>query len=201
MLFTYSAAIVGAFLAIYALLTRPRATLLRAVGGAAAGGVGALAVLSLTLGFDPFAVSSATRRFNSALPPCPEPPPPGTGPCALQRSTGYWIFGAPAGWLTFAGVPIVALGTRALFGGRWRYVVALALPNAVLYLLPHDVTGLLPGELERTVLWAVPFAAASAGAVVARLGARRSVRALAAGFALLAAGQTIAIEALYRTGW
>jgi hypothetical protein len=199
--FTYSAAIVAAFLGLYALLTRRRATVLRTLAGATAGGLGMLAVLSLALGFDPFAVSTATREFNAALPPCPDPVPRGSPPCALPRPYWFWLAGSPAGWLTLAGVPIAGLGLRALFVERSRLLVALIVPNLVLYVLPHDVTGLVAGELERTVLWAVPFTAVAAGAALARASGERYRRALTVGLTLVGAGQAIAIEALYRTGW
>ena len=200
-LFTYSAAIVAAFLGLYAIFTRRRATVVRVLAGATAGGLGALAVLFLALGFDPFAVSTTTREFNSALPPCPDPITLGTGPCALPRPYGYWLAGSPAGWLTLAGVPVAGLGLRALFAERSRLLIAIILPNVILYVLPRDVTGLLPGELERTVLWAVPFTVVAAGVGLARAAGGRSGRVLTVGIALFAAGQAIAIEALYRTGW
>ncbi|MGH2785343.1 MAG: glycosyltransferase family 39 protein [Actinomycetota bacterium] len=201
MFFTYSAAIVGAFLGLYAILTKPRATVVRVLGGATAGGLGALALLYVALGFDPFATSTGTRRFNAALGPCPDPPPPGTGPCTLPRSYRYWLAGAPAGWLTLAGVPLAALSLRELIAGRSRFLAAMILPNLVLYVLPRDVTGLLAGELERTVLWAYPFVAAAVAPTLERVSGERAGRALIVALALCGAAQAITIEGLYRTGW
>ena len=201
MLLTFSTGIVAAFLGLYAILTRPRGTALRALLGAAAGGLVALAVLRVAIGFDPVAASSATRQLFAGLPPCPPVPGPGTGLCHLQRPYLYWLAGAPAAWLTFAGVALTGLGLRELVGGHRRYLVALALPPAILYALPRSVTGLFPGELERTVLYAFPFVAVSAGAALARLTDERGARVLTVALILLAGAQTIALEALYRTGW
>ncbi len=201
MLFTFSTGIVAASLGLYAILTRPRKTALRVLFGATAGGLAALALMRVAIGFDPVAASSATRHLFAGLPPCPPNPGPGTGPCYLQRPYLYWLAGAPAAWLTFAGVALAGLGLRELFGRSRRYLIALAVPPAILYALPRSATGLFPGELERTVLYAFPFVAVAAGAALARLTSERGARVLTVVLVLLAGGQTIVLEALYRTGW
>lgn len=193
---TYAVGFVALFGVLLALGSRSRKDAARILGLALLGGLIALITLRLLAGYDLFASYAAYRD-------------PLRERIALRVATGrdrpyaYWLFGGPAGWLIFAGLPIATLALRELLVERPRYLVALLAPLAAYYALPAQVSLLIPGELERTLLFTYPVAACAAGAALSRWergsGPSRS-RALAA-LVGVAAAQTIVLESLYVMRW
>jgi hypothetical protein len=160
----------GSLLAMAAALAaafrlRPVRLLAVSLLAAGAGGLLAIGVLRIGLGYDLLACYAAV---------------PGLG---LQpRPAWYWAVGAPMAYLITAGVGLASLGLIAIF--RYRP----ALPTALLVLLlgwanlPPAMTRLYPGEVERTWLFSLPLLAAAAGAAYVDWERRsRTVRWLGAG--------------------
>lgn len=141
---------------------RPKelATLL---GAAAAGGLVVLLAAQLLLGFDLWGTYDALLRPRRAYDP-------------------YWIFGSPAAFLMWAGLPLAALGVPGLFDKvrrePWRLLPLLLVLIMVFWAtLPSYVTKLRPGEVERTWAFLYPLLAAAAGLVVDRWTRPRPARA------------------------
>jgi hypothetical protein len=180
---TYAVGFVAGFAVIYAFLASPRRRALRTLTLAGLGAVAMLALLKVALGFDVVASYRASYRAV---------------PNENDRSYWYWLFGNIAVWLTFAGVAIAGLSTRE-FLTRWpRYLIALYVPIMI-----ANVTRIFPAETERIGMFAYPFIAAAAGIALTRwedeTGGRRP-RVLAA-LVVVAALQTILLEALYYNFW
>lgn len=178
-------------LGIYALVTRPFRLVLRWTLGAAAGVVVALLTLRLALGFD---LLRAYRASYDLLQFWQDSVKPGVP----TRSYTYWIFGNVGAWLTFAGLPIAALGLREMFLKRPAYLLAVFAP---LFLL--DFSRFLSAETERIAQFAFPFMAVGAAAAFVRWeetsgSGRRGVLAALVVFAAL---QTVLLESLYHIYW
>jgi hypothetical protein len=157
----------GAFLVSYALalaplwaaLTAGRRGGLRIALASAAAGVVALALLALTLGYDPVDAVRATRDAYLR----------GVGG---RRPERYWIYGGPAAFLFMLG-PLLA--ERFLAGVERATAGARALV-ATIFLAA--LSGVMEAEIERIWQFAVPFAAVAAAPLV------RSRRWLTVGLAL-----------------
>ncbi len=180
---TYAIAFILVFAVLYALFTRGIRGSIAPLAVAGLGLLVALLLLRLVLGYDVV----ASYRVSYSLVANEN-----------DRSYIYWIFGNPAVWLTFAGLPIAALSVRELIFERPLYLIALFTP-----LLVADLTRIFPAETERIGQFAYPFIATAAGSALARWeersGARRPV--IIASLVLFAALQTIALEALYYNYW
>jgi hypothetical protein len=189
---TYGASFVAMFGVLYAFRSKRARDAVRALLVAAAGGVAALLTLWAVFGFDLFATYGgnfeALARYSGA------------------RNHLYWMFGTVAAWLIFAGLPIAALGVRETVTRRPWYLLSLLIPLIVFYALPADVTRIIPGETERTLQFAYPFAAAAAAVWLTRRErespdrARTAPRTIAVVVAMTAV-QSIALEAVYHTFW
>jgi methylthioxylose transferase len=180
---TYAAGFILVFAVLYALMTRGFRRSLAPLGLAAGGVVAALLAMRVALGFDLWASYHASYALV---------------PNENDRSYLYWIFGNPAVWLTFAGLPIAAFALRELVFERPRLLLALFLP-----LLLADVTRIFPAETERIGQFAYPFLTAAAAAAYVRWEGSSDRRrpAVLAGLIAFAALQAIALEALYFTYW
>jgi dolichyl-phosphate-mannose-protein mannosyltransferase len=179
---TYAVLFVAAFAFIYALFARPWKEAIRSLAYAAIGGVLALLVLRLALGFDFIA------SYRASLFVVPH----------TKRSYLYWIFGNPATWLTFAGVPIAAFALRELFFKRPAWLLTFLAP-----LLVADLTKIFPGETERIGQFATPFIAAAAAAALVRweTTSGRKRPGLIALLVVITATQAIVLQALFNTVW
>jgi hypothetical protein len=123
------------------------------LGAAALGGIAALLVLRVAVGYDVFASYAAMTR--SHLPFLP-----------------YFVVGHPASVLIMAGLPLAALGLAGLVvktpDARRPYLPAfLILLMFVWGFLPPTVTGLRQGEVERTWAFLYPMLAVAAAPVIA----------------------------------
>lgn len=180
----------GIFIAILAgfltVVRRPLGDAVRALAVAALGGVVALALLRLGLGFD---LVAHWRGSHAAV----------MAHLNLERDYWYWQAGNAIVWTAFAGLPIAALALRELVARRPPYLVLLLAPLAIFYALPESVTGIIGGETERTLLYAYPLAAIAAGSGLARWAGHRP-RAVA-GLLALAGAQAVLLEALYLNFW
>lgn len=161
---------------------------LRLLAAAAVGGVAALAILRVTLGFDLLACYQEIARSSGEFFP-------------------YWMVGHPAAVLIWAGAPLAALGLTGLFvrvpGARRPILPLILIVEMFIWgLLPPVVTSLRQGEVERTWSFLYPMLAVSAGPVISywidslRL---NRIRAGAVVFALVAlsVAQAGLIEALW----
>ena len=106
---------------------------------------------------------------------------------ARERPYAFWVFGSPAAFLAFLGLPLTWYAAQAL-GARHPAAVALAAVMVV-----SAVGGFTKAETERIWLMYVPLACVAAAAV---LPARRLRLVLA-----LLALQTLAVELLFGTVW
>ncbi len=106
---------------------------------------------------------------------------------ARLRPYAFWLFGSPAAFLAFMGLPITWYAARAL-GERHPVAVALAV-----VILISAVGGFTKAETERIWLMYVPLACVAAAAV---LPPRRLPLVLA-----LLALQTLAVELVFGTVW
>jgi hypothetical protein len=151
---------------------------------ALAGGLAGLGALWLAFDFNVFA------SYVASLTHIPEVP---------LRSYPYWIFGNPAVWLTFAGLPIAALSLLELVERRPPFLLALFVP----LLIADVVRGVFPGETERIGQFALPFIAVAAGASVARLESwsGRLRPDVVGALVFFTAAQAIVLESLYYTVW
>ena len=181
-LFTYAVFFIAAFAVIYAFMTDAWRKALRCLALVGVGGILGLALLRVTVGYD---LLACFRASYSIVP-------------RTDRSFWYWVFGNPAVWLTFAGLPIAALGVRELIFERPRYLIAFLIP-----VLIADLTWIFPGETERIGQFAYPFLAAAAGIALVRWEASQGRRRpwVVAWLVLLAAVQTMMLEALFFTHW
>jgi hypothetical protein len=185
---TYAVIFVVIATVIAALLSLPVKRALTVLAYAAVGGVVAVALLRVAIGWDLIASYRQLRQATG-----------GEG-----RSYAYWVFGNLAAWLSFTGIPIVAL---ALVSFRRTksvlYVAALVVPLVIFSVLPASLTRLAPGETERTWLFTQPFLAAAAGAAFVAWERTKGARKPSAVLILLvlAAGQTIAMQMLFNTLW
>ena len=149
---------------------------------AGAGGLLALAILRIGLGFNFYTSFTAGRHVAPRL----------------KRVHLYWFFGDPIVWLIFAGLPIAAFALRELVTKRPGWLLAFLTP-----LVLADLTRLFLGETERVGQFATPFIAAAAGIALVRWeresGRDRSwvIGMLVA----LTALQAILIEVLFWTVW
>jgi hypothetical protein len=182
---TYAVSFIATFAVLWAFLNRrPWKETVRLLFFAFVGGLVAIALLWVAFDFNLFA------SYRASLHHIPKVP---------LRSYPYWIFGNPAVWLTFAGLPIAALSIVELLERRPPYLLALFIP-----LLIGDLAkGVFPGETERIGQFAYPFIATAAGASLVRLeswsGRRRPV--LVGGLVLLTAISAIVLQALYFIYW
>ena len=144
---TYAAVLVALAGAVAGLVVvrdlRRGAGLLLAAG---AGGVLSLAALRVGVGFDLLASNAMVVR--DAYQP---------------RPAGYWAAGAPVAYLLCAGVFLAGLGLVGVARHRPPMTLALLGVLVAFALAPKTVTGLYPGEVERTWLFSLPFLAAAAG--------------------------------------
>ena len=106
---------------------------------------------------------------------------------ARLRPYWFWLFGSPAAFLAFLGLPITWYAARAL-GERHPAAVALAV-----VILISAVGGFTKAETERIWLMYVPLACVAAAAAL-------SPRRLPLALALLSM-QALAIEVLFGTVW
>jgi hypothetical protein len=179
---TYAVLFVAAFAVLYAFFARPPKSAIRVLVYAGIGGVLGLVILRIGLGYD----FLASYRASYAVVP------------HTKRSYLYWIFGNPAVWLTFAGVPIAAYALKELFFKRPAWLLTFLAPLVV-----ADLTKIFPGETERVGQFAAPFIAAAAGAALVRWEARsgRKRPGLLAALVLITATQAIVLQWLFNTIW
>lgn len=183
---TYAGAFVAIALGLYVLMTLRGPSLVRWVTAATGGALGAVLLLRL-VGFDLLACYAAVDKDLETT-----------------RRVGYWVLGTPAVYLMALGVPLAALALLRL-GARRPPLLPLALlaPMLVFALLPASITGLVPGEIERTWMFTMP--------VTAVLGADRlhsweegsgpwRGRLLAA-LLLIAVTQAVLVNGQYDTYW
>jgi hypothetical protein len=154
-LLTFATAFVAAAATIAIAVQAPGMRVrLRMLGAAGAAGLATLALARVGLGFDVVAswlsVPSSGRKYDP-----------------------YWIVANPVAVLTYAGLPVAALGIAGLVrrqADARRPILILVL--AVLMVgwgsLPSEVTDLRPGEVERTWAFLYPMLAGVAGVVVDR---------------------------------
>ncbi|HEY7175847.1 MAG TPA: glycosyltransferase family 39 protein [Micromonosporaceae bacterium] len=152
---TYATTFVALAVAITIVLeTRSVRQSARLLVAALVGGVAALALLRLVLGFDVLATYRAMARSNG-------------------HDYLYWIAGHPGSVLIWAGLPIAALGLAGLVirvPGARRPLLPMILV-AIMFvwgLLPPHITTLRQGEVERTWSFLYPMLAVAAGLVVDR---------------------------------
>lgn len=182
---TYAVSFIASFAVIWALLIkRPRKEAVRLLLFALAGGLLAILLLKVVLDFNLIA------SYRASLQHIPKVP---------LRSYPYWIFGNPAVWLTFAGIPIAALSILELVERRPPYLLALFIP----LLIADLAKGVFPGETERIGQFAYPFIATAAGAALVRIEASsaRWEPALIAALVLVTAFQAITLQSLFYTYW
>jgi hypothetical protein len=155
------------------------------LGAAAVGGVVVLLLARLALGIDIIASYRASPSSGGQYQP-------------------YWIFGSPAAWLIFAGLPLAALGLAGLVRkvpGARRATLPLVLVTIMVIwaALPGEITKLRPGEVERTWAFLYPVLAAAAGPVVDRWtrAAGRWGNAIVPSLAVLGIAQAVLLQALW----
>jgi methylthioxylose transferase len=106
---------------------------------------------------------------------------------ARRRPYEYWLFGSPAAFLAFLGLPIAWYATKAA-AARWPAAVALA---AVIVI--STVAGFTKAETERIWLMYVPLACVAAAAMIPP----RRVTLVLGALAL----QTVVVEVAFGTVW
>ena len=106
---------------------------------------------------------------------------------ARLRPYEFWVFGSPAAFLAFLGLPIAWYAAKAA-GERHPAAVALAVVIVI-----SAVGGFTKAETERIWLMYVPLACVAAAAVLPP----RHVKLVLA----LLAVQTLAVELLFGTVW
>ena len=168
--FSYAVLAVGAWVA---LLGPPRRTL-RISALCAAALVAFYAALWALTGFELWEVVPATEDvYRESV--------------ARVRPYAFWLFGSPAAFFVFLGLPITWYAARAL-GERHPAAVALAI-----VILISAVGGFTKAETERIWLMYVPLACVAAAAAL-------SPRRLPLALALLSM-QALATEVLFGTVW
>jgi hypothetical protein len=172
--FSYALLAIGAWAALVRLRDGgPRAALTLAAACAAALAAFYAALYALT-GFElPAALDAADGVYRSSV--------------ARLRPYAFWVFGSPAAFLAFLGLPIAWYAARAAGAGR-SAALALAAVIAV-----SALAGFTKAETERIWLMYVPLACVAAAAAL-------PPRRVPAVLALLAA-QTLAVELLFGTVW
>ena len=141
--------------------------------GAVAGVLAVTLILTGVWGYDPVAILRTVGHIYG-------------GGAAAHRPYAFWLFGSPAAWLAFLGVPIAWLALRSLARGE-PAAVALAVVVGV-----SAVAGFTKAETERIWLPFIPLACVAAAALpIRRLGLLLSVLAL----------QAVAVEVLFGTVW
>jgi hypothetical protein len=182
---TYAVSFIAVFAVLWGVVVRrPWKETVRLLLFALAGGVIAVGLLWAILDFNLIA------SYRASLNHIPHVP---------LRSYPYWIFGNPAVWLTFAGVPIAALMMLELIERRPLYLIALFIP-----LLVGDLAkGVFPGETERIGQFAYPFIATAAGASLVRLElwSKRRRPEIVAALVLMTAASAVVLQSLYFTYW
>jgi methylthioxylose transferase len=172
--FSYAVLAMGAWAAFVRLL---REGWRRAFSVAAAAGAGLVVfyvLVWLATGFSLPAVVVATEEvYRESV--------------ARLRPYAFWLFGSPAAFLFFCGLPITWYAARAL-GARHPAAVALAL-----VILVSAVGGFTKAETERIWLMYVPAMCVAAAAVLPE-------RRLTLVLGLLAA-QALLVEVLFGTVW
>lgn len=190
---TYAIVFIAAFTVLLAFMRRPWRAAVRLLLVAAAGGIAALAVLRVAAGYDLLASFRATHdglvQFLVL-----NPRTPGFD----ARPYAYWLFGNPAAWLTFAGLPVAALALRELLTRRPPYLLAMVVPVGAFYVIPATITHIIPGEVERTIQYALPLAVIAAAASLQR--DTIDDRAVPV-FVAIALAQTILLQILFFTFW
>ncbi|MGZ7032592.1 MAG: hypothetical protein ACXVIJ_11525, partial [Thermoanaerobaculia bacterium] len=182
---TYAVSFIASFAVLWAVLRRrPWKVTVRLLLFAFVGGIVAIAALWAILDFN------LVASYRASLKNIPQVP---------LRSYPYWIFGNPAVWLTFAGLPIAALSILELTERRPLYLLALFIPLVVADL----AKGVFPGETERIGQFAYPFIATAAGASLVRLESWRGRRrpGIVAILVLMTAMQAVVLQWLYFTYW
>ena len=163
--------------AVWALLVRLRKGARETLAIAVACGVALVALyaaLYAIAGFElPEVIASTEEIYRTGV--------------ASERPYAFWLFGSPAAFLAFTGLPIAWYLARA---AAERHVAALAL---VAVLVVSSVGGFTKAETERIWLMYVPLACVAAAAVVPRA-------KLPLVLGLLAA-QSLAIELIFGTVW
>lgn len=106
---------------------------------------------------------------------------------ARLRPYAFWLFGSPAAFLAFMGLPLTWYAARAL-GARDPAAVALGV-----VILISAVSGFTKAETERIWLMYVPLACVAAAAVLPRERLRLVLGLLAV--------QSLAVELLFGTVW
>jgi len=172
--FSYALLAIGA----WAVVVRARTDGVRAAlvlaAACAAALAGAYALLWALTGFElPEALGRTAEVYENSV--------------ARDRPYAYWVFGSPAAWLAFMGLPLAWLLARARPAAQ---PAALAL---LLVVAVSALGGFTKAETERIWLMYVPLACVVAAAVLPR-------RWLLPVLALLAA-QTLAVELLFGTVW
>lgn len=180
--FSYQVTFIAGFAVLYAFFARPWREAVKLLVIAGVGGLLALGILRVAIGFNFIA------SFNAARAVAPR----------LKRVHSYWFFGDPAAWLIFAGLPIAAFSLRELITKRPVWLLTFFTP-----LVLADLTTLFLGETERVGQFAAPFIAAAAGAALVRWerGSGRDRPGVIAALVLLTAAQAIVLEALFWTVW
>lgn len=135
---TYAVVFVALFGVLYGARKSPRVLAVAAVAGTTG-----LAVLQVATGWD------LTASY-AALPV----------PTVPHRPYAYWFAGTTAGFLTGAGVVTAAVAVKPTI--QTKAARALVGPLVAFSLLPPAVSRLLPGEAERTWLFALPLLVAAA---------------------------------------
>jgi hypothetical protein len=184
---TFATGLIVVFLVILVTRRRPFRDAARVLGAASVGGIIALIFLRVAFHYD---LLSAYRGSKHIL----------LSAGYLHRPYLYWLIAAPVAWLSMAGLPIAGMGIRELISERPLFLVSLLVPLAAFYALPHSVTGLIPGELERTVMYAYPIAGiVAAGGIVRLAGGSRRLPVLIGILVLAAALQTVLLQYLFFT--
>ena len=167
--FSYALLAIGA----WAVLVRGRGGVVLAVA-CAAGLVAFYALLYALTGFElPATLDETEEVYGNSL--------------ARVRPYAFWLFGSPAAFLAFLGLPI-AWYAAAAAGERDRAAIALAV-----VIVTSAVGGFTKAETERIWLMYVPLACVAAAAVLPRERLPLVLGALAL--------QSLAVEALFGTVW
>jgi hypothetical protein len=182
---TYAAAFVAVAGAIaVVIIVRNLRTTVALLGAAALAGVAALGLLWLVFGYDMRASQATIIRVGSQA-----------------RPLGYWAMGTPALFFIAAGGATAALGLIGLVTRRPPMSIILLVGMLAFADLPKRITGLYPGEIERTWIFVQPFFAAAAGAALVEWERTSSLaRRYALGILVALGGwSAIAIQAVYDT--
>ena len=168
--FSYAVVAAGAWVA----LLGPRRFTVRVTAACAASLVAFYAALYVLTGFELWDVVPAVEEvYRESV--------------ARLRPYAFWLFGSPAAFLAFLGLPITWYAARALGEGD-RAAAALAIVIVI-----SAVAGFTKAETERIWLMYVPLACVAAASVL-------PTRKLPLVLALLAV-QSLAVELVFGTVW